>query len=635
MLHRFLYFLIFTLVIGFAPKMGLLAKVKKHHKTELGERSYAKGNYDQALKYFKEAIDSGDSRGEAFYYIGSILEFRRKYDEALAYYEEANKRPLEKDFKKAALWKLILLHKAKQNYPEMLEYIDQMEARGINHKNFEGFREEAEKFMTPEKIEARALIKEANEEVFVWEKENSGKSFWSKTNSNADTVIGKYKRAIQLDSGLYKYKWKIAGFLEKMERWRECYRVYNDISKTDSRPIVFYKMGVMLKRLNEYRRSAVIFEKSLSKVKEDDSLNLYLYLSLSQVYYPLGEHKKGSKAATKAKKYSKKVTNGTLPFADYMRCLHEMSIYEQDTNKEKSAKYVTEVCNSVVNNTQTGKVSKWQKGMLHYLRGAYTLIITKEGEASANNIDSFHEFQMAFLPPDLQNLKQSVLVNLTDTDFQLEETPKWSPLPNWLEGKAVVVFLYWIQTEKWAEAYTLVKLYPKRIGDDYLYSRAMAEYNLELYAQVIETAGRIKNKDFEIEKIYLFALLEFHSFEDFQRESLAYAAKSSEKDKMISEWLHEIKSLRKIPLGKQNMAFIKKFFQTSVKKDDVEEDVEDKKDIIDNKDTIEEEPKKKEIPESGDEVKPVPVSEDRSTSTPEVTNTKDDSSVPESSVPAE
>ena len=77
-------------------------KIGKSDLTKKGEQAYAKANYDTALKIFKKSIQQGDMTGFPRFFIGIILETKRKYRESIKYYIEAVELPLEKQYQKAA-----------------------------------------------------------------------------------------------------------------------------------------------------------------------------------------------------------------------------------------------------------------------------------------------------------------------------------------------------------------------------------------------------------------------------------------------------------------------------------------------------------------------------------------------------
>ena len=68
--------------------------------TTLGEKAYAQAKYDLAYDYFQKAIEAEELGGEAYFFIGNILELKRNYNESISYFISSVEKELDVEYKR-------------------------------------------------------------------------------------------------------------------------------------------------------------------------------------------------------------------------------------------------------------------------------------------------------------------------------------------------------------------------------------------------------------------------------------------------------------------------------------------------------------------------------------------------------
>lgn len=250
----------------------------------LGEEAYAKFEYNKALDYFQKSIDTGSRRGDPWFFIGMIYEFQRKYAESIPYFEKAVTLPLEKpEYRQAALWKLVILHDREANFLRVIELVDQMAAESIYHDNLTALREKAYSLVSEpeEKLRARKFLAmaEKKENVLaaaVTEKEKEEKR---------REILSLLQQAASLDSDTdVQVLWKIAGYQEKLKKYRAALETYEKITERQKSPMALYKLAVVLKKLNEFSWASRVLTQLL-QTEIQEQFQYYVYLNLTALFY--------------------------------------------------------------------------------------------------------------------------------------------------------------------------------------------------------------------------------------------------------------------------------------------------------------------------------------------------------------
>lgn len=262
----------------------------KSKEVLLGEKAYSRGSHEAAKKYFLQAIENGDETGDPRFYIGLILEARREYAESIPYYRAAAERPMQKKFKKAAYWKLVILCRQAKLYGEALRAVERLEEMGEKSETFDKVRYEAENYQGRREYKgydsirkATALEKEYNERIANGDKPEDAAEL-------IERIIASYRQAISQDSRWKDYRWKIARYYEKLKWNKEAADAYRQIWEEGADAGAAYKLGYFARRSGDYRGALKYFAAALEKEIEDPQLKFYLRYNAAQANYGLGRY---------------------------------------------------------------------------------------------------------------------------------------------------------------------------------------------------------------------------------------------------------------------------------------------------------------------------------------------------------
>lgn len=261
----------------------------KHKYTYMGENAYAKGNYDYAFTLFQKAIDAGEIRGEPWFFMGSIKDANREYASSIPYFEKAVTRPLKRDYKIAALWKIVLYYKSVHQHEKTIEYAKQLNNIGIYHSSLKKIIENAQKNINPDIARSREYLEKAIEE----DKKIKDIDIidFSKFKSEIEYIINNYHKAIELNPNYFSYSWRIGYYQEKLERWNDAYKTYKEISMKSDSLRVQYKLGVIQKHRKNFIQSLEHLRRVVLESKEDQKrLKYYAHLNLAQAYFANGNN---------------------------------------------------------------------------------------------------------------------------------------------------------------------------------------------------------------------------------------------------------------------------------------------------------------------------------------------------------
>ena len=340
----------------------------------MAEVEYAKANYNEAYSLFKKAIQNGDTRGEPGFFLGLIVETKRKYRESVEYFKDALQRPLPKKYKKVALWKVILYLKQTRNYPETLDYAQQLkEIIGENRKLNE-IIEEAELNVSPVYIEGQKILSEAIALESKFLKDKNDPNFWEKHQTKIIEVANIYEILSNMDERYRKYLWKSAYYHEHTYQFDNALRNYQSILEFEPENIrATYKIGVIYKKQMEYRKAEVYLKEVYKKENSKPILNFYTAINLSQIYYFLRNFSLSNKFAKSAlgKRYRKYRNRSQKNLLSLLLCNTnapmKVILGETDAKKLKRLINVNKTCSYLSNRWQKLTDIVTQKAKIEYI----------------------------------------------------------------------------------------------------------------------------------------------------------------------------------------------------------------------------------------------------------------------------
>ena len=337
-----------------------VAASQKSKLTKQAEIEYAKANYDKAYSLFKKAIQSGDTKGEPRFFLGLIVETRRKYRESIEYFRDALQRSLPKKYRTVALWKVILYLKQTRNYPDALDYAQQLnKIIGANRKLNE-IIEEAELNVSPVYIEGQKILREAIALETEFLKDKAHQNFWEKHQPKIIEVANIYEILSNMDERYRKYLWKSAYYYENTYQFENALRNYQSILKFDPDNIgATYKIGIIYKKQMKYQDAEVYLKKVYKKENSKPIMNFYTAINLSQIYYFLKTFSLSNEFARFAlgKEYSKYRSQSQKSLLRLLLCNTntplQVILTETNLKKLKSLRKMDKTCFSPAN--------RWQK----------------------------------------------------------------------------------------------------------------------------------------------------------------------------------------------------------------------------------------------------------------------------------
>jgi len=291
----------------------------KSKYVQLGEKAFSRAAYDQAQEYFEQAIESGDKTGDPHFYIGLILETKRKYNESIPYFKTAVEYPMSVKFKKAAYWKLVILLRESKQFSEALIYANYLEEMGEKSDLLDKLKIEAESGELNPSQKGFAQIKKGME----LEKSLSDRNPKKNLDEVYHEIIQFYDAAINENSAWGSFRWKIAQYYEKLRMPEKAQAEYLKIFSQIQDPNAAYKIGLYHKRRSEYSAALKYFSYALEKPNLDAQLHFYVRYTAAQAYYGSGNFQEAlvyvNRAALLAEELDlKKKTRSQL---SYFRCL--------------------------------------------------------------------------------------------------------------------------------------------------------------------------------------------------------------------------------------------------------------------------------------------------------------------------
>jgi len=522
--------------------------IEKLDITREGEAAYAQGRYDEAIKLFNKAIESGETRGEPYYYIGTIYELRHQYQQSLPYYVEALQHEIEPDFKKAILWKLVIIYRNLEKYEDMMIYIQALEEMGVKHENLEKFKSETQFLMSPEKLKARALILEVNEKVKIWQSENKGEDFWNSQNSEAIELVNKLEEAYSLDSELVDVLWEAGSYYEKMRIWKSAENVYRIIEGKEKSVKVYYKLGVVSKRLENYSASIEYLLKALNYLKEDPGLEFFIHINLAHSYYATKAY---DKAVNILAKFSGSIAN---PFTDSRSFVwvstNCFAILAQMENQGSYSE--NKFCSQFIQNKLGENLEIRDKSIFlllkakeEYRRG----YCKSKPELLKKCADGYTRL---LFPREVNDWSSSTVLAQKDMKWNnvlLNESNSWRAPPEWLRTEVTIAAEIFYETHNWKELYLLYLIYKNYIISDQRFTLYLAEaaFYLKVYDLSLENYSKMAQRNGEQEKNYLILLIYNKNWSQLQQEFIEYIKLHPELEEMMVEFMRSQGGYRFIP----------------------------------------------------------------------------------------
>lgn len=512
--------------------------------TAYGEAAFARGNYEKALYYFSKAIDRNEPGGKAHFFTGQILETRRKYKESIPYFAAAVDKGLRRDLKKAALWKLVIHNERIGAWEATLLYIEKLEGMGVRHSKLTKTRALAEEYLTPEKMEARKLIRAAieieedNEESFA-----TGVIF-SRSPDIVRDINKKYEKAIKLDNVYENYYWKVARFYEKLKDWHLAEKVYQILAQKDGKSKVraVYKRGVMQRRRGNYQKSIDTLQETISLSKSDKKLEYFARMNLAQSAFGNEMFLLSQENAKAAVTIDAKLSKSKTDSARSLFCLSKMaeelkakvtrrlnkngsgqSDEKENLETEKikreietgakkfNWKYCTKLTKTLIN-TGTG----WEK------TGSYLILgyIEKLNDKKTNTLRYWNS---ALLPP-----KEEISISDNDDEEELDEEEMakedWVPPPPWMRSILYEIVKKYAQIETSKGLHQILFQYRKKLFSkpDYNLLFARASFNSMQYAPAAEYYRKISFKSEKDNKNFFIALAQIKNYDSLNSEVQKY-----------------------------------------------------------------------------------------------------------------
>jgi len=528
-------------------------KISKLKETTEGEKLYSQGKYDEAIKSFMDAINKGETRGEPQYYVGTIHEQRRQYEESIPYFEEAVRHELQPEFKEATVWKLILLHRKLKNYSEMLSYIDMLEDMGIKHPNLAKFRKESEENLSTDKIEARALIKNARKIVSDWEKQNPEADFWSENGGGniRKDVINKYLEAVSMDNSLSNLYWDIAAYYEKLSEFESAGAIYQKIVDLKSSAEAYYKLGIIHKRNGKFTEARDNFINGLKNLK-NEKIKYYLLINLSQVLYALMDSENGIRDTNEAILESSKDNKTEKLMDQILYCLHI-----------SDSKKISEIQNKCITVASRNDLLKKDVRLisLYYLMEAEThrtLAGKKENNSSEAKI-AIHNYSRSLIPPNLRNAVLNKIRIHPDPESYNEDS--WAILPYWCIVRIHHVLPFLKSSGAYRELYLILHIYKKILletdKENYYALLGTSAYEMSLFPEAQSAFSLVTSKNIDIEMTFVKSMLKQDQWEAAQDEILSYVDQNSTGQNPIKDFLKKDPDMRKFPKAFMKPAMLK------------------------------------------------------------------------------
>ena len=394
----------------------------------LGEKAYSRGSYDSAKKYFEQAIENGDETGDPRFYIGLILENRRQYAESIPYFRAAAERPMNKKFKKAAYWKIVILCRQAKLYGEALRAMERLEEMGEKSEIFDKIRYEAEQSPGRREFKGYDSIRKATALEKQYNERANGEDTGEDLSDLIEQIISAYKQAIAQDARWKDYRWKIARYYEKLKRNKEAIETYRQIWDEGGDASAAYKLGYFARKSGDYRNALKYFAAALEKEIEDPQLKYYIRYNAAQAHYGLGKYPEAWAHVKVARRLSNdlELKKKTLQALKRIYCLSAASNSQED---EEYCRFSKKSESAAFMNLYAMKKAIAAKGY-EKAAGFATKIYEREAVEEEDNGNNLPAYAMSDLPVAIGVLfrteKYRAVLDMTDRfKASLEKLPDY------------------------------------------------------------------------------------------------------------------------------------------------------------------------------------------------------------------
>ena len=546
---------------------------------KLAEKEYAKAKYDNALKLFQRAIEKGDETGAPPFFIGLILETKREYRESIPYYIEAVSRPLEKQYKKAALWKIILYFRQTGNYAQLLEYSDVLKKLVGPNRRLEEIIENAELNATPIHQEARKILKEVSELEAGLLPDKQRPSFWQDHADQIEDAARLYENLSGLHERYQNFAWKAANYYENLEIFEDAVRVYRWITNIADSQKANYKIGVLLKKQKKYTDAEEYLVDVIRSNEANKILKYYAYISLAQSHYGAQNFARAKEDVENAldRSFKKNQKPHQRNILYLIKCNTSLQIPEIIKNsQEQKALHGLKVrfkpCHSFITKKKFFHKSKDHNtiALSNLVLGKWfhLLSLTNENKSKKYSELAFQYYVISFadneLPEEPVEENEQDIVDDERSGITIYEEPIIRPKKkrfkrsDWCLGELNTVVSLLFTGQKHEALKQLLLEYETKLKGDPNYSIWLADssFYTEDYDQAYQAYQNLPNRSFEFEKKLLLSYAHLQKWEDLKSEFKNYIHTSAEtKEKMVS-FLNSAEEFLKLREDKEFSSFL-------------------------------------------------------------------------------
>ena len=266
-----------------------------------GKKYYTQKNYKKAFLSFQKAIENKTNRGEPYFFIGMIHDARKEYKKSIDSFQESLSFPLENKYREISLWKLIYYYDKIKDYHNLLKHIELLEEENISTPNLNNLKEKAivnSHFHSQEKDKEYQEAKKLFYKYLTFYnnlklKMQSSKKYNDK--KNLLIHLGYLRSAIKLNNKLSNYALSAGILLDDLEEYELAREFYLLVKDKKLKPKVYYKIGLIEKKKNLFKKSIHYLKKVLSYKNISKDIRNYTYLNIAQSMIGLQRYKSSYK----------------------------------------------------------------------------------------------------------------------------------------------------------------------------------------------------------------------------------------------------------------------------------------------------------------------------------------------------
>lgn len=489
----------------------------------LGEQAFSRGSYDSAVKHFKDAIAAGDETGEPRFYIGLIFDNKRKYAESIPWFAAAADRKMNRKYKKAALWKLVIYYQKVRDYGNALRYASRLEDMGEKSSSFNRLRDEAGSYSGPgSDPEANALLKRARELEESVAEEKRDQKHYAEHKDTYLKIIDLYRKVAARDPNYTSFLWKSALYLEKLGERDKAEEIYRTLYAEKNEAKSAYKLGVLLKRKADYAQSLVYLARALELNEEDDMLRYYTRTNAAQSNYALRKFDRSGKHAADAlemRKNFEKKPNG-LQALQLTYCLSVISEKLSQANTEiVFPERYNKICKKYESKPEYESEFAQKLSMLYRVKSLWQKQNRKAAAAViANEILKF----------------SSTSIN-TEND---EEEGGQLPLTGFTRSDAGLLAEMLYRTSRHTELYYFTVKFDKDLQSEKSYDiwRGVSSFALGKFEEAVVFLEKIENRSVSHQLLLHSSFAKLKEWDKYKLECIKYVEKNeSNREKILTQ----------------------------------------------------------------------------------------------------